>query len=172
MSRSLRKWSWRPADIVGWVFRRISPKRYCRWKISQLRQLEKEELRALGFVERKKTAERFGYQIHEWAEWLEEMEDAELVAKARSMDIELDDLPIPPADSSEDDGLDPHYEAGNFGNRLLRQESYRALKKAMRERALAYRKEQRERVDLWLKVCTILTGLVGATTGLVALLKK
>jgi hypothetical protein len=28
------------------VFRRISPKRYCRWEIRRLRRLQKEELRA------------------------------------------------------------------------------------------------------------------------------
>jgi hypothetical protein len=101
------------------------------------------------------------------------MEDAKLLGKAKMMDIELDDLPRPPAEALDEiDALGPHYDLGTFGNRFFRAESRAALRRAIRERSPAFRKEQRERIDLWLKGGTIIIGLIGATTGLVAVLKK
>jgi hypothetical protein len=46
----------------------------------------------------------------------------------------------------------------------------------IRERTPAYRKERKEVIELYIKIAatlvTLITGLLGAATGLVALLKK
>jgi hypothetical protein len=117
------------------------------------------------------VADETSAEIREWEDWLAEIEDTAVVSRAKKMDIDLDDLPIP-ADEGNSNRVPSHYETSPFGNDILRFESRQALRKAMRERSPAYRKEQRETWDLLLKGVALAIGLVGATSGLVALLKK
>jgi len=121
-------------------------------------------------AERRSVADETSAEIREWEEWLTEIEDNDLVATAKKMDIDLDDLPV-----RENEGIcehGPHYQGSPFGCAILRFESRTALRKAMRERSPAFRKERRETWDLLLKGATLAIGLVGAMTGLVAMLKK
>jgi hypothetical protein len=136
--------------------------------------MKDEALRSARAEERGAIRVQFDAEMTEWRHWLLELEDAELVMKARKMDIELDDIPVPayPEDEIPNYVYGIHYEIGEFGNCHLRMESRSALRKNIREKASAYRKERREWIDLLLKAGTILIGLIGATTGLVALLKK
>jgi hypothetical protein len=112
---------------------------------------------------------RLTWEIWEWTDWAREIEDAELVAEAAKMDIRLDDMPPP---YSEDEERRSHYEIGNFGNRLLHNETRLALRTQIRELGPAFRKEKRESIELHIKIATGLTGLLGTATGLVALQKK
>ncbi len=59
---------------------------------------------------------------------------------------------------------------------MLIPEFRRALEKAVREREPIHKRENRESADFWLKVVvsifTVLIGIVGAVTGLIAVVKK
>ena len=107
--------------------------------------------------------------IWEWREWLCEIQDKELVAKALRMDVYLDEIPVP----SPVDGLNKkHFTLGTFGNELLQHESREALVKKTREQLPAYRKERREIVELYMKAGTVIVGILGAATGFTAVWKK
>ncbi len=152
-----------------------SPKRYCRWMLGRGKRERREKLnaaRSLSAAEKQKLADQLYCDTQELREWLEEMEDAELIQRARKMDVYLEDIPLPPDDDLEELEPNSHYRPGAFGNQLLHEDSHAALTKAMRERYPSYRKERREIWELWIKVLTLLIGLIGAATGLVALLKK
>jgi len=99
--------------------------------------------------------------------------DEELVAKAERMDLSLDDIPMPDCAPDERPG---RWIDTDFGNQVLCIDSRRALQKAVRERAPAYRKERREIHELYLKVflqiVAALTGIGGTIIGIIAILKK
>lgn len=129
-------------------------------------------------VERGNLFAERDHALYEWESWLAEIEDAKLVRRASRMDIYLDDIPVP-ADEEDRASWEPqdrHYRFSDFANLILVPECRSALKKAMRERAPAYRKERREVWELWIKIGTLavaaLTGLIGTAIGLVSLLKK
>lgn len=105
-------------------------------------------------------------------DWLTEIDDERLVAKAAKMDIDLDDFPFPPNEPNEPDERPSHYVLGKFGNRYLAPETRKALKAKMRDRAPAYRKERREIWELLVKAVPLITGLIGVAIGLVATLKR
>jgi len=110
----------------------------------------------------------------EWLDSIREIEDTELVSRAAKMDVYIDEIPLPPPAYEGDSPR--HYETGSFGNRYLHDETRSSLLAKTRERLPAYRKERREVVELYIKVATLaitgVTGLLGAATGLVALIKK
>jgi hypothetical protein len=158
------------------LFRWWSPKRYCIWKLARLRREHKKKMnaaRSLSTLERTNLDAELSSGMWELEEWLTEIEDTELVRKARKMDVYLEDIPIPVI---EEDGPwqphDRHYRIGGFGNELLDPACRDALVKAIRERYPTYRKERREVWELWIKGVTIVIGLIGAATGLVAIWKK
>jgi hypothetical protein len=165
---------------IEYLARRWSPKRYCRWMLARARREREKKLKAarsLPASERANLADQLDHDIFELEQWLTEMEDEELVGRARSMDVYLDDIPIPKPQDEQDEqlrsrGLNPHYYMGSYWNELLHPDCRAALTKAIRERYPAYRKERREKWDIGIRVAAALTGLIGAATGLVALLKK
>jgi len=111
--------------------------------------------------------------MRELALWLANIEDKELLQTAVRMDLSLDDFPIPDCPPDEVPG---HWYTDDFGGDALHHETRRALQKAVRERAPAYRKERREIHELYLKVflqiVTALTGIGGTIIGIIAILKK
>jgi hypothetical protein len=160
--------------IFNNFLRRWFPKQYCLRGLKRTEEHHKKLLKAAAPQEKYDLKSELDSDIWEWLDWLTEIEDAELIAKAAKMDIYLDEIPLPPLEPGED--RPNHYRIGNFGNRLLCKESREALVRKVRERAATYRKERREIVELYIKVAAIIitgiTGLLGAATGLVALLKK
>lgn len=154
------------------VARRWFPKRYCSRGLARAEQRAREELKAakgLSAAERHDLRRKLEEDIWEWREWLCEIEDKELVAKALKMDVYLDEIPVP----SPVDGMDKsHYTLGTFGNELLRLESKEALIKKVREKSPAYRKERREILELYSKAGAVMIGIIGAATGLFAVLNK
>lgn len=148
-----------------------SPEWYARRSLARAKQ-EYRELKQGGDVpsadyENLKT--RLAGEIRELHDWISEIESGKLLHRADEMDLDLDDIQLPENEKS-------HLEVGMWGNEYLNPASRKGLKRAMRERALSYRKERREVWDLRLKIFTgvvsALTGLVGAAIGLIALLKK
>jgi len=161
------------------TFRFLSPKWYCRWGLNRATRERSEKLKAtqsLSKIERQNLINQLDGEIYEWADWLGEMEDKELVRRARRMDIYLDDIPLPKRDA--EDREDPayrtpsHFELGPWGNNRLRSESRAALTKAMHERLPTYRRERREIRQLWINFLAVLTGLIGAATVFVTVWKK
>ena len=65
-----------------------------------------------------------------------------------------------------------HWTFGTFGNELLQHESREALIKKVREKLPAYRKERREVLELYTKAGTVIIGIIGAATGMFAVLSK
>jgi hypothetical protein len=130
----------------------------------------------LSPLERQNLVAELDFELCEWEEWLTEMEDKELIRRAKKMDVYLDDIPFPKPDETAGRNsayIRPsHYEPGRYGNELLHYDSRAALIKAMRERFPAYRKEQRERLQLWINLVAVLTGLVGTATALVVAWRK
>lgn len=155
------------------LMRRWFLRSYC---VRGLRRTEKENQRRmkaavhLSADERHRLRFELQEDLREWDDWLTEIDDKRLVAKAAQMDIDLDDIPLPPPE--EPDERPSHYELGHFGNRYLAFETRKALRAKMRERAPSYRKERRELLDLIVKAVPFITGLVGAAIGLVAAIKR
>jgi hypothetical protein len=161
------------------ALRKWSPKRYCNKKIRELDNQHKEQLRAAGSlsrIEKQNLQAELNSETWVWIDWMREMEDQELVTKALKMDIYLDQMPpAPPTDSMYDDSSGYYTDTGT-GCRLLRDEIRVSLRTKVWERTPAYRKERREIIELYVKMGTLavttIIGLLGAITGLVALLKK
>ncbi len=120
------------------------PKRYARQGHRRAEEASREQLRVASPDKREEIKDRLTWELWEWIDWVREIEDAEVVAKAAKMDIHLDDMPPP---YSEDHEQHSHYEIGNFGNRLLNNETRLALRAKTQERGPAYRKERREILD-------------------------
>jgi hypothetical protein len=106
-------------------------------------------------------------------EWKQNVEDRALIAKANKLDIDLREIPLPEPEKYQQPG---HWKVGSYGSEILYDESRREIKKAVRELMPAYQKERHDAVEFYIKIITlivtVMTGLVGAATGLVALLKK
>jgi hypothetical protein len=161
------------------VMRWWSPKWYCRSMLGRAKREREEKLKAaksLAAVERTNLADRFDSDIFEWEAWLTEFEDTELVKRGRAMDVYLDDIPFPEREQEKEDWYrhphDRHYVFDPFWNEVLHPDCRVALNKAIRERFPTYRKERREIRQLWITAGTVVTGLIGAATGLFAVLKK
>jgi len=101
----------------------------------------------------------------EWHYWILEMEDSQLVARGKAMDVYLDDIPLP-------DGEESHFELTSMGNDILHSEARTSLRKAIRAREPNYRKEKREIRLLWITLVSAIGALFGAATGYITLLRK
>lgn len=158
--------------ILDFLLRKWSPKRYCYRKLKQTQNAHIERLKAARSWPRDKQQELENdlyWDEKQWNEWIQEIEDAELVATALKTDVYLDEIPpSPPEDDHERPG---HYTVTGMGFRLLRPDTRTALVKKVRERTPIFRKEQREAMELYLKIGTLVltgvTGLLGTATGLV-----
>jgi hypothetical protein len=150
--------------------RRWSTKQYALRGLRRTEEQHKKLLKAAPPDKKYELKAELDSDIWEWIDWLTEIEDEELIAKAIKMDIYLDEILLPPSEPDERD--QGHYRFGGFRNRLLLKESRDILVKKVRERGPAYRKERREIIELYIKAGTVIIGVLGASTGLVALLTK
>lgn len=157
------------ASLYAKFMRRWFPKSYAMRGWRRAEEACREQVKAAPSDKREEIKGRLTWELWEWIDWVREIEDAELVAKAAKMDIHLDDMPPP---YSEDEERESHYEIGNFGNRVLHHETRVALRTKTQERGPSFRKERRETVELYIKMLTGLTGLGGVIIGVIALLKK
>ncbi len=107
----------------------------------------------------------------DFEEWLTEIDDDQLVARAAKMDLDLDDI-LCGGDETAHNQVDAHRVVTPFGHCVLGYDIRRALRKAIRDRLPAYRKERREFWDFVLKGIAVVIGLIGGISGLVAVLKK
>jgi hypothetical protein len=155
--------------IFDWVLRRWFPKRYIRKMMKRTEDENRDRLRAaqsLPALERQKLAAELNSQLWEWGDWLQSIEDNELIKQAKNMEIDLDGIPFPEPDEFQQPG---YWKQGTFGNELLYTESRQAIRKAVRERMPAYRKERREQVQFY---WSLFIGAMGTIIALVAVLKK
>jgi hypothetical protein len=109
--------------------------------------------------------------LQDWSGGLREVEDRRLIAKATRMDIDLDDFSAP-EEGERYIGLDGHFQTDVFGNEYLVEETRKALKAKMREKAPAFRKERRERWELIINKVAIplISALIGTGIGWVSAL--
>jgi hypothetical protein len=134
----------------------------------------RDKLKAVKSSADRQELEAFhNFDMRDLDDWLTSIEDKELIKKATRMDLSLDDIPTPDCAPDEVPG---HWDSGESGTRLLYSDTRRALQKAIRERAPAYRKERREIQEFYLKVvlgvATATTGVGGTLIGIIAFLKK
>jgi hypothetical protein len=158
--------------VIDGLMRSWFPRQYCIWgrrRTENENRLQMESAGNLSSDERYRLRQNLGYSLWEWDDWLREIDDNRLVTMAAKMDIDLDDIPLPPQEPGE---RPSHYELGNWGSRFLAHETRKALKAKMREKAPAYRKERREMWDLLIKAVPFITGLLGTAIGLIATIKK
>jgi len=159
-------------EILDNLMRSLFPRQYCIWGRRRTEKVNRRKMEATGHLSveaRRELKHGLECDLWEWDDWLRQIDDERLVAKAARMDLDLDDIPLPPQEPNE---RPSHYMMGSFGNRLLADETRKALKAKMREKAPAYRKERREMWELILKAVPFVTGLIGTAIGLVATIKK
>lgn len=159
----------KPMNPYAKLKRKWLPKRYVTQGLRRAEEAYQERLKAAPLDKRNEIRSKGIWEIWEWMDWVKEIEDAELVAEATKVGVRLDDIPAP---YSEKEARRSHYETGDFGNRLLHHETRLALRTQIRELGPAFRKERRENIELFIKILTLMVGLVGGVTGLVALLMK
>jgi hypothetical protein len=121
---------------------------------------------SLPALERQNLAGQLNTEFSEWIEWLDSIEDRELIKKAKRIDVDLDAIPLPEPDEFQRPGL---WEMSAFGFEVLYPECRQEIKKAVRERMPVYRKEQREVVQFY---WTLFIGAMGTIIALAAVLKK
>jgi hypothetical protein len=134
-----------------------------------------DQLKAVkSSADRQELEASHNFDVRHLGEWLISIEDKELIKKATRMDLSLDDIPM-----SEEDRADErpgHWDTGDTRTRFLYSDTRRALRKAIRERAPAYRKERREMQEFYLKfvlgVGGVMTGIGGTIIGIISVLKK
>jgi hypothetical protein len=160
------------------VMRRIWPKLYIKLKRAQIdrnvRELKTRRYQFTSSVDYQNTYSRLIYDRTEFDEWEQEIEDAELAKKALKLGIYLDEIdfrPIPD-NMQVDRSYGPYRYIGTFGNTLFRDDFRRPLSKAVRAQELVYRKEQRERMEIMIKLIAALTGVLGTAIGVLAFVKK
>lgn len=163
--RILRKW-----------YARLFPKVYIRKGIARVEKefLEKRRHASqLTLEERQKLESNFASELEYWHGCRYSIEDQELIRAARKMDIFLEDIPIPsPQILLSDEG---YYRINNYGESILREEVRDELIKKMRARQSSYNKEQREKVEYYVKITTSITaactGLIGVVIGLLTIMR-
>jgi hypothetical protein len=158
-------------SIYDRALRRWFPKRYVNmmWRREEIEHRDK--LKAVKSSDERQELEAWrNISDTIWGDWLTSIEDKELIKKATRMDLSLDDIPVPDCRPDETPG---HWDTGDAGSRFLHSGTRRALLKAIRERAPAYRKERREMWEFYFKIVLGGFGGIGGTImGIIAVLKK
>jgi hypothetical protein len=163
--------------VFDWVLRRWFLKKYIRKMTKRTEADHRKRIReaqsSLTPTEIFNLKNELNFDLFELIEWEQNVEDRELIATANKLDIDLREIPRPEPEEFQEPGL---WKVGSHGSEILYDESRREIKKAVRELMPEYRKERRDAVEFYIKIITlivtVMTGLVGAATGLVALLKK
>jgi hypothetical protein len=136
---------------------------YCNHWLNWLhRQYERDRKQAQTQAEKEALWSQEQFEAAEYFGERETVRTRRLVAKARRLHISVEDLPIPSNQES-------HWQEGDFGHRYLSDRSQAAMYRAIWQ-------ARKEYWDFWLKITgaiiAALTGLVGATIGLLAFLTK
>jgi hypothetical protein len=154
------------------VCRRVKPKLYIRIELAKLHKALNGPRRINISTNFSKVDphERIGDEIDELNEWAQSIDDRDLQAKAKKIGVYIEDIECPKID--DDARIVGYYEYGAFGNELLRDDIRKPLSKAVREREPIYKKERRERLELYLKLITAIAALLGGLIGLVSVLKR
>src|SRR5665213_1902102 len=156
-------------SILDSVRRRWLPKRYIRKMMKRTEDEHRDRLKAahlLPVLERQNLNAEFANKLSEWTEWLDCIEDKELIREAKRIDVDLDDIPVPEPDQFKEPGL---WQINGFGDEVLYPQVRHAINKAIRERKPVYRKERREAYQFY---ATLIFGLGGMLIALVSVLKK
>ncbi|MEI7669516.1 MAG: hypothetical protein WCJ33_05500 [Pseudomonadota bacterium] len=157
-----------------------APKLYIRNGMARSHQEYKKKLenaKNISVGDRADLEREYQDDIWQWQEHLSEIEDKELVEKAKKIEVYLDDITLPELDKDDYNAVRyTHYRIGTFGDRFLDPNSKKALLKNYRERIPVYRKERREIIDLRIKIFgligTFIVSAIGALTGLLAVYSK
>lgn len=157
------------------ICRRLHPRLYIRIEIARVERQEKA-IRHVWTIPAEERQERLGQldnELQELYEWQQQFKDDALIRRAAKIGVYLDEIAFPVVDDRGNIGL--YHRIGQFGDRLLRDEFRTPLLKAVREREPSYRKEQREQIELVVKIIAALTaastGIIGALIGLFAIRK-
>jgi hypothetical protein len=143
------------------IIRALFPKTYIKFGIQSCKK---------RFEKVPDGREAFNYELLDYEEWLREIEDKELIKKAEKMDIYLDEIPYEEYDPKDPHDIkNSHFYYGTFGSKMLGHNTRKSLIKKVRERVPSYRKERRE---FFIELSGILIGVIGALSGLVAVLSK
>lgn len=111
--------------------------------------------------------------LGEWQEWLTNIDDKELINRARKADVYLDDIPHAEHDEQDMHSLkNSHYYVGSFGDMLLDPTVKKSLTQTYRKRHPEYRKECKEIIGIWVQIGGAFTGILGALTGLIVVYNK
>jgi hypothetical protein len=140
------------------------PRRYSASGLRRTKRRNARKLKSTPLNQRWELKEQLDADCREWLYPLRAIDDHRLIARAAKMDIDLDDIPLPPPFLADD--RPSHFDTDPFGDRYLRDETRRALQATMRARGPSYRKKRRERSELIVKA----TGLIGTGIGLVSAL--
>ena len=148
--------------------RKWFPKTYVVQGLKRAEEANRKALRGASPDKRGELREQLLWELREWIDWAQEIEDNELILKAKKMGIYLDEIPLPLSEAGEQPS---HYEAGSFGNIYLSPEARIALRIKVREYEPTFQKNRREAIGLAGSLIAGATGLVGAATGLISLLR-
>jgi hypothetical protein len=158
------------------VQRRWFVKRYIRRMIKRTEADHRIKMRAaqsLPAVERWNLQNYLNQDLFELLEWEQNIEDRELIATSNKIGVDIREIPRPDPEEHQVRSL---WKVTSHGSEVLYDESRREIRRQVRERMPEYLKERRDAIDFYIKiitlVVTVMTGFVGAATGLVALLKK
>jgi hypothetical protein len=156
--------------------RKFFPEYYVRMNIAKCKRENKAELKKAGKLSAQEKYDMESYQHHsmvEWYDWLATIEEAELVKRANKMGVYLDDIECPKYEKGDYRSIpNSHYYWGDFGDKLMHYDSFKALRKLVRQKEPIYRKERREEKEFWLKSFGVLIGVIGASTGFLAVYQK
>lgn len=157
------------------ALRRWFPKRYVRMMMTRETVQHRQKVRAAKSREERRELEvHHNWDMRDLEDWLTSIEDKELITRAARMDLSLDDIPTPASDDPNE--TRQHWQDSECGSRVLCRDSRRALQKAIRERAPAYRRERREVYEFYLKIVLgvggVMTGIGGTLIGILSVLKK
>lgn len=134
---------------------------------------KKLKSKALTTQERHDLEQNFRISIQEWEEYRDCINDAEMVKKAKKMDIELEDFEYPDFHENNSHAIrHSHYYYSEFWYKILFNKTRQELRKEMKERLPSYRKERKEAWDIWIKFAFLLIALIGSATGLISTINQ
>lgn len=160
--------------------RHINQRLYVRWTIRRIerriRWLKDQKWAQDRTDEEHQRITRLEDDRHEYEEWQDTIEEAALIKRAKQIGLYLDEIIFLPTPDDSMYQIGKYRQPGQFGNIVLIPAFRRELEKAVRQREPIYKKEKHESAEFWLKVIgtisTVLVGIIGAITGLIAVANK
>jgi hypothetical protein len=163
----------RLAEIYLKAERRWFTKRYIKRQIRIADAKYKEQLgesRKLNLtpIERYNSEGRIYHDVgfDELFDWLRDIEDHDLVKRAKRIGLDLEDISFPEPEQFQKPGI---WKIAGMGFEHLYDESRKAVAKQVREREPVYRKERRDGIQFY---ANLLFATLGFIVALVALIIK